>query len=222
MGANTREFAQMLRPRASAGGASSRLPADGSTTPKHGQGGPCPSTLRVASGNRTPPAHAPALEGQAPACLDDAPGISKANSGGGSDFKRKWPQISANDRESSARSHPTRRLPTPVGRICNPPIHKPGRSIRPRPPHPAECNSALLLPGPRPHSKVSRLSLHPRPATLCVIVTPEEGSPLAFSPRIGLSASSRSLPFPTQRRPAALAQDLLPSHLLPALRAVFR
>jgi len=39
--------------RASAGGASSRLPA---------------STLRVASQIRTPPHHAPALEGQAPAC----------------------------------------------------------------------------------------------------------------------------------------------------------
>jgi hypothetical protein len=96
--------------RVSAGGASSRLPAEGSTTPKHGQGGPCPSTLRVAPQIRTPPptrqrwrgklplahrrihdaqtrarktlplhpagrlanpnatAHAPALEGQAPAC----------------------------------------------------------------------------------------------------------------------------------------------------------
>jgi hypothetical protein len=56
------------RPRASAGGASSRLPTEGSTTPKHGQGRPCPSTLRVASQIRTPPHHASALEGQAPAC----------------------------------------------------------------------------------------------------------------------------------------------------------
>ena len=56
------------RPRASAGGASSRLPTEASTTPKHGQGRPCPSTLRVASQIRTPPHHASALEGQAPAC----------------------------------------------------------------------------------------------------------------------------------------------------------
>jgi hypothetical protein len=83
------------RPRASAGGASSRLPAEGSPTPKPGQGGPCPSTLQVASQIRTPPptrqrwrgklplarihpagrpanpnatAHPSALEAQAPAC----------------------------------------------------------------------------------------------------------------------------------------------------------
>jgi hypothetical protein len=132
--------------RASAGGASSRLPAEGSTTPKHGQGGPCPSTLRVSSQIRTPPHHASALEGQAPACPPKDP--RRPNPG----------------KEDLARIHP-------AGRPANPnaPAHAPALEGQapacppkdPRRPNPGKEDLARIHPAGRlanPNAPASRAS----------------------------------------------------------------
>ena len=83
--------------RVSAGGASSRLPAEGSTTPKHGQGGPCPSTLRVAPQIRTPPPTRQRWRGKLPL---------------------------AHRRIHDAQTRARKTLPLhPAGRIANPNLH---------------------------------------------------------------------------------------------------
>jgi hypothetical protein len=106
------------------------LPAEESPTPKHGQGGPCPSTLRVSSQIRTPPHHAPALEGQAPACPPKNP--RRPNPG----------------KEDLARIHPAGRIANPNATAHAPALEGQAPACPPKDPRRPNTGKEDLAPPP--------------------------------------------------------------------------